>query len=248
MATRRPEQIDELTRGLTLPLAPLHEQHLRVIADVLAIAWADLTRTRGNLLSTGSEAEINALVEARLNTLLDEHSLWGQLVRCVARGKETLSFDGAHLEKRPDLSIYLATRTPSFPLIIECKIIDIPAGKSGALYCNTGLSRFLSGEYAWSSRESFMLAYVRDQSTIASRLTPFLKTNLCLNEDPYAVINLPQISLDGHDMAQTSHARSFKYPTRVPPHDDPGPIEIWHLWLQVVKPGAATPSPPVNLE
>ena len=43
----------------------------------------------------------------RLNRLLDEHPLWEQMVRSVTRGSETLSFDGVHLEKRPDLSIHL---------------------------------------------------------------------------------------------------------------------------------------------
>ncbi|MBR0860206.1 hypothetical protein [Bradyrhizobium liaoningense] len=230
----RPEQIDELTRGFDLPLASLHEEHLALIAEVLALAWTDLTLTRQEVLATGTEAEINALMETRLSRLLDEHPIWGQLVRSVVRGRETVSFDGAHLEKRPDLSIHLSTRTPSFPLLVECKLIDIVGGKSTALYCNHGLKRFLTGEYGWAIRESFMLAYVRDSSTIASCLTPFLEASRSLRPQPYAIMDLaPAIADRALDLAQTSHYRGFKYPSREPPRDDPGPITIWHLWLQL---------------
>ena len=36
-------------------------------------------------------------METKLNSLIDQDRLWGQLVLCVARGKESLSFDGSHL-------------------------------------------------------------------------------------------------------------------------------------------------------
>ncbi|MDB5362337.1 MAG: hypothetical protein JWO51_3634 [Rhodospirillales bacterium] len=228
----RPDQIDELTRGIELPLAALHEEHLALIADMIALAWGDLAINRASTLAMGSEAEINALLEARLSRLLDEHPLWEQLVRSVARGKETVSFNGAHLEKRPDLSIFLSGRSPAFPLVIECKLIDAPDGKSGTLYCNNGLHRFLTGEYGWSGRDGFMLAYVRDQSTIESCLLPFLAAGRMAKPDPFAVRDWPVGS--GHavlDLAATRHDRAFRYLNRIPPADAPGPIAIWHLWL-----------------
>ena len=228
----RPEQIDELTRGIELPLAALHLEHLSLIADVVALAWDDLARNQARTLAAGSEAEINALLEARLSRLLDEHPLWDQLVRSVARGKETVSFDGAHLEKRPDLSIFLSGRAPAFPLVVECKLIDAPDGKSGKLYCENGLRRFLTGEYGWSGRDGFMLAYVRDQSTIETCLVPFLAKSRAATPDPFAVRDWPVES--GHaalDLATTRHNRYFRYLARAVPADAPGPIAIWHLWL-----------------
>jgi len=228
----RPEQIDELTRGIELPLASLHEEHLALIADMIALAWGDLVVNRASTLATGSEAEINALLEARLSRLLDEHPLWEQLVRSVARGKETVSFNGAHLEKRPDLSIFLSSRSPAFPLVVECKLIDAPDGKSSSLYCNNGLRRFLTGEYGWSGREGFMLAYVRDHSTIESCLLPFLAAGRAAKVDPFAVRDWPVES--GHvalDLAATRHDRAFHYLNRAASANAPGPIAIWHLWL-----------------
>lgn len=228
----RPEQIDVLTRGIELPLAALHEEHLSLIADLVAFAWDDLTINQVVTLAKGSEAEINALLEARLCRLIDEDPMWAQLVLAVVRGKETVNFNGAHLEKRPDLSIVLSGRSPAFPLVVECKLIDAQDGKSGALYCNNGLRRFLTGEYGWPSRDGFMLAYVRDQSTINSCLVPLLAVGRATTPDPFAVTDWPVES--GHavlDLATTRHNRAFRYLSRIAPADDPGPIAIWHLWL-----------------
>ena len=99
----------ELTRGQTLPLPPLHQIHLTFIAEVLARAWNGLVADRGASFPTGEEPELNAFMEARLNALLRDDDLWSQMVRSVARGKETITFDGSHLEKRPDLSKKIST-------------------------------------------------------------------------------------------------------------------------------------------
>lgn len=231
--TPRPEQIEELTRGLDLPLAALGEDHLSLIAEVLALAWNELVRSQGRTLLQGSEAEINALLASRLSRMLDENPLWEQLVRCVTRGTETMSFDGTRLESRPDLSIHLSTRTPSFPLLVECKLMDAPAGRSIALYCDKGLTRFVDGRYGWAVREAFMLAYVRDQSTTASCMLPYLEScrgRFNLDEVRSGAVH-PAL-----DIARTAHARSFRYPHRAPPGGDPGAIAIWHLWLQLERP------------
>lgn len=231
----RLNQIDELTRGLELPFVALHDEHLAVIAEALASAWTELSGTQAAALRTGSEAEVNALMETRLTRMLEEHPLWEQLVRNVTRGKETLSFDGSHLEKRPDISIHLSARTPAFPLIVECKLIDTTTRKGHDLYCDNGLKRFLTGEYAWATREAFMLAYVRDSSTIASALTPFLSASRHRHPEPYAIEELPASgALPSLDLARSLHGRSFRYPTRISPGDDPGPIAVWHLWLPTI--------------
>ena len=123
----RPDQIAELTRGLRLPLPEVSSLHLDVIAEGLLQAFADIRARAPVTVASGTEAEVTALLEARLNAMIEIEPLRGQLVLCVARGKESLSFDGSHLEKRPDLSIYLSKRNRSFPLITEAKIIDSAA-------------------------------------------------------------------------------------------------------------------------
>jgi hypothetical protein len=228
----RPDQIGELTRGLQLPLPEIEAAHVEILAERLLRAFNDIRAQSPATVASGSEAEVTALMEARLNTLIEEDLFWGQLVLCVARGKESLSFDGSHLEKRPDLSIYLSNRTRVFPLIVEAKIIDSATARTEILYCDHGLRRFVDGEYAWGTREAFMIAYVRDGSSIESRLKPFL-VNVMTHVPPgYLMEELP-IAADGSssDLARSRHGRRFVYSNQSPPANQPGAIAVWHLWL-----------------
>lgn len=224
----RPDQIAELTRGLDLPLAAIDDVHLQILAEGVTQAFNYIRLDMPSTVASGDEAELTALIEARLNAMIDEDPLWRQLVACVVRGKESLSFDGTHLEKRPDLSIHLTERSRRFPLIAEAKIID--AVKGEALYCSQGVRRFLDGEYGWGGREAFMIAYVRDETTLAARLAPYLASSA--QNAAYAV----EDGFTAHDPAlgdcgRTRHGRSYLYAHISPPANAPGPITLWHLWL-----------------
>jgi len=228
----RPNQIFELVRGLHLPLVALDKEHLAVIAEVIGEAWQYLVEHQSQTLANGTEAEISTLLVTRLNGLLDEHALWQQLVRSVSRGPEILSFNGAHLEKRPDLAIHLSCRNPSFPLVVECKILDSGTQKGVNTYCDKGLTRFLVGEYAWPAREAFMLAYVRDGSSIVGALSPFFTQSQNKQPPPYAIEQMPDVlGLQNVDGAQSRHGRGFKYLVEPPRNQDPGVISVWHLWM-----------------
>lgn len=228
----RPDQIAELTRGLQLPMPEVSDDHLDIIAESLLQAFSDIRSRAPSIIASGTEAEVTALLEARLNAMIEVEPLWGQLALCVARGKESLSFDGSHLEKRPDLSIYLSNRNRSFPLIAEAKIIDAAASKTETLYCDNGIRRFVEGEYAWGNRESFMIAYVRDGSSINTKLTPFLSSVTKQTPPGYLVEELPILRSSGAlDLAHSRHGRNFLYPSDPSTTLEPGPIWIWHLWL-----------------
>jgi len=229
------EQVSLLTAGVSLPLAPIKEIHLKFFASVLANAWCYVNEQIVNL-STYSETEINTLMEATLNQLREEDQRWAMLVSSVVRGREMISFDGSDLEKRPDLSLQLTNRNPKFPLIVECKLIDVRTDKPVRLYCKDGLARFLKGEYSWFSQEAFMLAYVRDGSTVATCLTPYLHKYQRQTLDRFETTELPittSADLNGVslDLAGSKHKRRFRFIERSPPDDNPGPISIWHLWL-----------------
>ncbi len=225
----RPDQIAELTRGLDLPLGSIDNIHLEIIAEGIADAFAAVRATAPSVIFMGDEAEITALLQARLNAMIEDDPLWSQLVASVVRGAESVSFDGTHLEKRPDLSIHLTARSQRFPLIAEAKIID--AGKGEALYCSQGVRRFLDGEYGWGGREALMIAYVRDKaSTIGTRLAPYLAlpaqaTTYAVEDGPSALTPAPC------DAARSRHGRTFLYAHTSPPANDPGAISLWHLWL-----------------
>lgn len=220
----RDYQIAELTRGVELPLPALQSRHLTIIAEFLVRAWQGLLATQEQVLRTKKEEEINSLMESRLVSFLDEGREWSTLVTNVIRGKGSFSFDGSSLERRPDLSIFLTERSRHFPLVVESKLIDKKARKTVALYGNKGIVRFLNGDYAWDAQEAFMLAYVRDGSTIENCLTPHLAGRQNRAPDPLLTEQLPQtVKLLSQDLAQSRHGRRFP--------NNPGPIAIWHLWL-----------------
>lgn len=228
----RPDQIGALTRGLHLPLPAVDAAHLELIAEGLCRAFHDVRANHPTVVASGSEAEVTALLEARLNALVGQDPFWGQLVLLAVRGKESVSFDGSHIEKRPDISIYLSNRTRNFPLIVEAKILDASTAKTATLYCDKGLRRFLEGEYAWASQEAFMMAYVRDGATIAGQLTPLLSKDTTRASPRYAVKTLPTSTITLCDtLAWSQHVRAFAYLHQTPLAHSPGPITVWHLWL-----------------
>ena len=228
----RPDQIAELTQGLDLPLPTVKESHLIIIAESLARAFEDVRRRYPETVMSGTEAEVTALLQSRLMGLLEEDLFWGQLVLSVSRGSESLSFDGSHLEKRPDLSLALSNRD-RFALVIEAKIIDHDQAKTVRLYAENGIRRFVEGEYAWGRREAVMLAYVRDASSIDMTLTPFLSEDMGKEQKEYLTETLPvAIGEIPPQVAYSRHQRSFTYVNRDPPAHLPGPISVWHLWLQ----------------
>ena len=225
----RPDQIAELTRGLRLPLAPIADEHLEILAEGLQRAFDDIRVSAPDIVDTGEEPEVTALMAARLKRLVGEDPFWRLLVRYVAREEEHVSFDGSHLNKQPDLSIVLSSANLRFPLVVEAKILDAPASKTVARYCSDGIRRFVEGEYAWGNREAFMIGYVRDASSVDRTLGSFLSK--AAHSRRYRVQSLPVPVGDGSsDLACTRHGRNFVYGNQ-PPSNEPGPISIWHLWL-----------------
>ncbi len=225
----RPDQVEELTRGVRLPLAAIADDHMEVVADGLRQAFEDVRLRAASTMAEGEEAEVTGLMQARLNRLIREDGLWGQLVLYVGRGTESISFDGSHLEKRPDLSIVLSGRERHFPLVAEAKVLDAAASKTVAQYCRDGIRRFVDGEYAWGGREAFMIGYVRDGSSIDATLGGFLARGS--HSRRYRVKAPPvAVGAGSSDLAYTRHGRDFVYGGQPWPNS-PGPISIWHLWL-----------------
>lgn len=229
MKLTRIDQVGELTRGLGLPLPPIALLHLNVIVDGLGRALSELVATYGAGLASKEEKELNALLQARMNGLCAEDKLFSQLVACVVRGGESVSFDGKRLELRPDLSLYLTGRTTRFPLVVECKIIDSDDGKGVDLYCSKGVRRFVDGEYAWASSEALMIAYVRDGSSVNAVLTPHLSASACSKPDPLRTEAMPV--LGSTNIWTSRHGRAFEYVDSE--QGKPGSIGISHLWFPI---------------
>lgn len=231
-ARPRQDQVEALTSGLRLPLEPIADEHLAVIAEGLRRAFDAARQQALGTLCAGDEPAVTALLQAQLNGALAEDPLWRQLVLWVGRGSESVSFDGKHIEKRPDFSIVLSGSERRFPLVAEAKILDAPAGKTVGLYGKNGIRRFVDGEYAWGNREAFMLGYVRDGSSIGTTLAGFLSAAHQSHPQRYRLQSLPvAVDTAAGELAHTRHGRSFVYGNQSPPNS-PGPISVWHLWLQ----------------
>ena len=93
----RVDQVAELTHGLRLPLEPIANDHLEVLAECLKQAFNDIRARAPSTVATGDESDVTALMQARLIRMIEEDSLWRQLVLWVGRGTESISFDGSHL-------------------------------------------------------------------------------------------------------------------------------------------------------
>lgn len=224
MSPSRSYQVEELMRGVQLPLPPLKRRPLREIAEFLVAAWTGLLEEHEDVLRNDEEKEVNTLMDARLNSLFEQKPEWSMLITGVTRGRESINYDGSKLEKRPDLSIHLTCRTSRLPLVVECKLMDSRKRKGVDLYCDEGLVRFIGGQYAWYAQEAFMLAYVRDGATIASCLTPHLAKKQKEVPDPFLTEQLPYaVSHTSQDLALSRHGRRFP--------NNPGSIDVWHLWL-----------------
>jgi hypothetical protein len=225
----RIDQVKELTRGLKLPMPAVAGIHLQIIVETIRIALNELVGEHGSALAQKQEIELNALLQARLNAMRDVQKIFSQIVACVVRGGESTSYDGKHIEKRPDLAVYLTSRHASFPLVLECKIIDGPNSKGVDLYCTQGIRRFVKGEYGWANTQCVMLAYVRDNSSVQGTLAPYLKVSSAKAVDPFRTQSLPSVIKGG--TFRSKHGRIFKYVEKR--HGPPGSIFIEHVWISI---------------
>lgn len=226
MSKPRAAQLELLTRGVVLPLRALHPSHISLVLGEVREAWSELLRLAPQVATNDPESGISAWLEIKLNQRLGTNQRFRQLVSSIARGRESLAADGHKHEKRPDLNFQLTRRNSNFPLTVECKILDRRSNKHIGLYCNDGLRRFVCGEYGWWAQEGIMLAYVRDGSSFSDCLEPRLKSDRI--SDNSLQWEEPLTQLIPEDTAITRHGRSFELPNGAP-----GPVIIWHLWLQV---------------
>lgn len=226
------DHLSELVRGQRLPLPAVDPVHIEIILELLQRAYEGIRKEHPETVACADEKNINCLMVARLNHLVGEDPLAGQMVRAVSRGSETINFNASRIEKRPDIQISLTGRQHVFPLIVECKLVDTPKGKTVNLYCRDGLARFITGDYAWANHEGIMLAYVRDEGSTASDLHPFLAKDAASNPSMYSAVELPQKYFDNlQDAAKSMHGRPFSYVHGSQNGQQPGDITVWHLWV-----------------
>lgn len=226
------DHLFELIREQELPLPALDPMHIEIILELLQQAYEGIKRSYPSAVASGDEKHLNSLMVDRLNHLVGNDPVANLLVRAVSLGTETKNYDASRFEMRPDIQISLTSRQHLFPLIVECKLIDISQGKTVDRYCRDGLARFTTGDYAWTNREAMMLAYVRGGASTANHLHPFLTAAMALSPPEYAVVSLPKKCASSlPDAAKSDHGRYFSYVHGAQRGKLPGDIAVWHLWV-----------------
>jgi hypothetical protein len=152
----------------------------------------------------------------------------------VNRESKFVSFDGTHLDKMPDLHIdILRDDIVSIPsddgLFVECKPVDRDHPAGGA-YCDKGIRRFVSGEYAWALTEGLMVGYASPGYTVPQKLEEAIRTRKGALKVVGSMKACPGSSALGYCQHPhiTVHRRGFPYPgtkKRAPR------IVLRHLWL-----------------
>ncbi len=153
----------------------------------------------------------------------------------VTREAKMRNFDGAKLDKMPDLLVGVADRDPWHRsqdwLFIECKPIDADHSV-GVHYGAKGIARFIRGEYAWAMTSALMVGYVSLGYTIRPKL--FETLDLENRGQEFEVLQIPTAcSLSpatafAEKVHTTLHARTFTY---VENGQQAPPIGLRHLWL-----------------
>jgi len=230
---------EEEGAAVELPHPPISLSVSLVVEEAVRAAW-ELVRTRPSAkfaLATAEEDEVtHELYERLYDEVFNKGVVEGfdrQLFTVVTRESKVRNYDGAMLDKRPDLLIGLADRTGVFKpsqdwIFIECKPVDCDHSV-GVYYCDKGVIRFVRGEYAWAMTSALMIGYAHKGYTIHPKLTDALAERPAL-----LTVHLPRpcrkskAGLNYEAVQISRHERAFSY---VETRKQAPAITVRHLWL-----------------
>jgi len=212
-----------------------------VVEEALRAAWDSLRvnpRPGFDLLNATEDVVTQELHERVYDTVFNKGVVEGfdrQLFTVVTREAKVRNYDGAMLDKMPDLLIGLSDRLNVLKLsqdwlFIECKPVDVEHSV-GVHYCGKGIIRFVRGEYAWAMTSALMIGYTRIGYTISDKLVKALKSRE--KEIPTIAFPVPckrSKSEENSEVVHISrHERTFSY---VETGQQAPDITIRHLWLR----------------
>lgn len=145
------------------------------------------------------------------------------------RSGQFVDYSGKRLKKAPDITIAIRDGHHRVAdrryraLFIECKRIQTKAGTNVSNYVNTGLIRYLNGEYAWRMPHAMMLAYVGTSQQLPEALdNQFNRLN---DREKFCVLDGPTQCDQGDEAPAVFETTHCRQPT--------GNITIRHLWLNL---------------
>ncbi len=211
-----------------------------VVENGIRAAW-ELMRNRPrpgfSLLSEVEDVVTHELYERLYDEVFSKGVVEGfdrELLTVVTRESKIRNYDGAHLDKMPDLLFGMVDRPNVLRptqdwLFVECKPVDL-AHPAGVHYCGKGIIRFVRGEYAWAMTSALMIGYARTGYTVSPKLTDALKASPIVHTLEYPYHCHRSKSGPSSEVVYISqHARTFPY---VETGQLAQAITIRHLWLR----------------
>ena len=204
----------------------------------------ELLREQGYPFAAANEdpitKELRSIIENRLRQSGEIRGFSKRTFDFVVRQGQWENYNGTVITKTPDLFFKLrddegrriGVRSEFDGLFIEAKPVD-STHPVGSKYCDDGLIRFVRGDYAWAMQEAMMLAYARDDRTIAGHLIPEMtktgrRTSLATVQLPGAcLISAAAECADAEAVHISRHRRNFPWPHAKGPATD---ITVYHLW------------------
>ena len=226
-----------------LPHPPLGLPVILLIRRVLLRAFELLREEKFNFASA-SENEVTAALRSTIESNLRQTGEVAGFNRrrfeTVGRQGKWANYNGTSMMKESDL-VFKLRDDESEPrpvlsefegLFIEAKPVD-STHPVGSKYCDDGLIRFVRGDYAWAMQDAMMLAYARDDRTIAGHLIPEMTkpgrmTSLATVQLPGAcLISAAAECTEAEAVHISRHRRNFPWPHSKGPATD---ITVYHLW------------------
>lgn len=212
-----------------------------IVEEAIRFAWIQLLKGENpmfNLASADEDRITHELFEILVDRVFDRGLVDGfddLHFDKPTRESKIRNYNGDKLDKMPDLLISIRGRKDVFKrsqdwLFIECKPVN-SSRTVGAHYGAKGISRFVTGDYAWAMRNALMVAYASPGYSIDPKLFETLENRgaefgaigqpvACKKSAASAICGLPH---------KTRHTRSFSYLETGEPAPE---IELRHLWLK----------------
>ena len=147
----------------------------------------------------------------------------------VTREPKITNFDKTHPDKMPDIFFDLKRETlpvlnDQDGLFVECKPVD-RKHTLFSCYCQKGLIRFVTGDYAWAMQDALMVGYVQTPYTFQK-----LSNALELDSKSANLDTTHHSSLAPPELYHSIHKRNFQWPEQ---RGKACQIEVLHLWLEI---------------
>lgn len=212
---------------------------LDCIDSAIKTAWNKVT-VSSDEKHTELENHLTNRLEYELHQMLDVENPIGfnrSRFQSPVRGAESCDYQDKSISKKPDLTIRLVDMRPGIrdgrqdAMFIECKLLDVD--KRPLAYIENGIRRFVDGEYAWAMPHAIMLGYVFDKSALPGALMRCFARNKAKDTvmrcAPSGGALVSIATMRKPDTFRSSHSRTWSHPE----YGDPGPINIYHIWLDV---------------